>query len=159
MQKSVHMRVRALQPLYQQPSAWALEAGDRVPGVRIFWQKMRRMIRVGILQEFADDSAFVQWLVVVLQSWDQATRIEVEKGARFVVGVHFDVLIWNLCMIGLDELSEKEMKEVERTFLLKYCPGSLYEWTAETFEQEYYDREKRRNTDNQPEYSFNGSSF
>jgi hypothetical protein len=72
---------------------------------------MRRVIWIGLLQELADDGAFEQRLVVVLQSRDQSSGIEREERVRFVVWVHFNVLVWYL-------------------LFLQDCPGTLYERAA-----------------------------
>ena len=51
------------------------------------------MIRVDVLEELADDGAFVQRLVVILKCRDEAARVELEEAVWLVVRIYFDVLI------------------------------------------------------------------
>lgn len=69
------------------------------------------MVRVGFLEELADDGRLEERFVVVLQRRDQAAGVECQEGLRLVVRVHFDILIGNL-------------------LLFQDCPGSLHEGAA-----------------------------
>ena len=46
------------------------------------------MLWVGVLEEFADDGALVEGLVVVLECWDETSWVEGEEGIGFMVGVY-----------------------------------------------------------------------
>lgn len=51
------------------------------------------MVGKRVFEEFADDGAFVERFIVVLQGGDEAARVESEEGLGLVVGVDFDVLV------------------------------------------------------------------
>ena len=53
------------------------------------------MIGVRFFEELADNSALEKRLVVVLQSWNEAARVEVDEGFGFVVWIDLEVLIGN----------------------------------------------------------------
>ena len=79
--------------------------------VHVFRQQMRRVVRIGFFQELADDGAFEQGFVLVLECWYQTAGVEVDERFWLVVGVDFDVLV--------------------RDFLLfQDGPGSLHEGAA-----------------------------
>jgi len=66
--------------------------------IRILRQQSRTVVRVGVFQKLADDCAFVERFVVVLECWHQAARVEFQEGVGFVVRVHFNVLVGNFLL-------------------------------------------------------------
>lgn len=68
------------------------------------------MVGVGFFEEFAEHGALVKRFALILKSRHQAARVQVQQGLRLVVGVHFDVLVWD-------------------AFLFERDPYSLYEGT------------------------------
>lgn len=47
---------------------------------------------VRLFQEFTDDCALVERLIVILESWDEAAGVEFEERLRFVVGIYLRVV-------------------------------------------------------------------
>lgn len=74
------------------------DAGPRAV-IRVPGKQARAVVGVGVLQELADDGALEQRLVVVLQSRDQAARVELQQRVRLVVGIDLDVLVGNLLLL------------------------------------------------------------
>lgn len=54
---------------------------------------MWRVVRKRFFEELTEHRALVQRLLLVLQCWDEAARIEIEQRFWFVVRVYFYVLV------------------------------------------------------------------
>jgi hypothetical protein len=68
------------------------------------------MLRERFFEKLAKHDAFIQRLVLVLESRNQTARVEIEQRLGFVVRIHFDVLVLN-------------------TFLFQRDPNPLHEGT------------------------------
>lgn len=79
------------------------------------------MVRIRVFKEFAYDSALVQRLVVVFQSRDKASRIELQERFRLVVWIDFNVFYCISAKLGGDECTTLTVWNI---LLLQDCPSA-----------------------------------
>ena len=87
------------------------------------------MVGVRLLEELAQNRALVERLALVLQRRYETARVQIQERLRFVVWVHFDVLVWDAFLFerdpdALDEGAEPARVEFQ-IVLGRVCLGSV----------------------------------
>lgn len=90
---------------------------------------MRRVLWKRFFEKLAEDSAFIEWLPLVLKRGNETARVEVQQRLGLVIRVDFNVLVLDTFLLegdpyALHKRAEPARVELQRT-LSRVCLGKV----------------------------------